>query len=373
MRKDLNIFFYTNDNNPQSKRQIYPLVVTIQNAGFHTFFNIDLTVAAKNVVTKDTTYVSLEEYSIVNSKSKTIIFTFTIMDVIKANKIIKNNVNYRIIFRPRGIIPEESFYRNGSYIRKKILDIIEKKAMKIADFYCFITEYQKIHFISKYFFIPNIFTRALVVHNYLSTDLLNNTWPVTDNKVERDKVRFVYSGGFSKWQNIEEIFKLIKSIYDNYQNIEFNIYTFEGNNEKATKLITKYNLLNITKISNLQSHEINYHLSFNDVGIIIRDNSLINITSSPLKIIDYLNAKIGLILTDNIGDFSNILKNKPYVFLIKLDIDGNILYNVNDLIKFLCNIKNTKIKEIIDSDTRELFSMEKQVLKLKEYLQKIDI
>ena len=365
--ENTNIFFYTNDNTQQSKRQLIPLMTSLEQEGFNIFCNNPW----GEKVLGNIIGMPLEKYLEEHSLVKTFFFVFNAFEVKKISKQLKNKKNCIIIYRPRGILPEESFYRRGSYIRKKALDYIETKAMKLADYYCFITYSQRLHFASKYYNIKNVFSRSIVVHNYLLCEDKKTEFEYEKNKEKNDKLKLVYSGGFSKWQKIDDVFKLVKDIYLKYKSIEFNIYTFEKNNEKANELIEKYQLQEIAKISNLKMDEVDYHMRYNDVGIILRDDSLVNITASPFKIADYLGANVGLIMTDNIGDYKEVLKDKPYVYFANTNTKGEICYNSDEIVKFLKYIKEQDIKKVISKDVEVFFNMKDEIKKLKKFINEI--
>lgn len=369
MEEDINLFFYTNDTSKQSLRQIYPLIICMSNFNFNIFFNTNWSIKTQEKLTKYATRISLEEYVSAFSEKKTVIFVYSVFDVTKVKSIVRKKRNYKIIFRPRGIVPEESFYRRKSFFRKKILDIFEKIAIVNSDYYCFISNNQRLHYISKYYYKDDILSKSTVMHNYLPKSLIiKKGQDKIDDKYAQDRINIAYSGSFSNWQNIPEVFELVKNIYKEYEKIQFNIYTLKNNNELAFKLVKKYKLDKITSIYNLEPYELKGHIELNDVGIIIRDESIVNITASPFKVIDYLSAKVAVILTKNIGDYSMLLKDKPYAFFIESDVNGNFNYNVKEVLNFLNLVKKTSIKNIISQDIDQKFNLDEEVLNLKDFI-----
>lgn len=366
-----NLFFYSKDINEQSRRQIMPFVKLMKKRKYEIYYNTDWEKEINNVFLKFANQIDFEKYRKANINVKTFIFVFNIFDAIEVRKKIKNNIDYKIILRPRGLTPEESFYRHGGRLKKFILDRLEKKAIGDVDLYCFVTEAQKIHFTSKYFYDKTIVSKSTVVHNYYDDNERIEDEPSITN-YENNCVKIVYSGGFSKWQKIEEIFSLIKKLKDNSVEVEFNIYTFETNNKIAEDLLNKYQISSVSEVLNLKSTELSKHIRQNDIGIILRDDSIVNITSSPFKLIDYLSSNIGLIFSGNIGDYNNHLYNKNYSYSLEKNSNGDFKYNVEELTNFLLKFKDKKIKLEIQNDFNKNFNMDFEIENLSTFLSNIN-
>ncbi|MCX7748531.1 MAG: hypothetical protein N2645_16835 [Clostridia bacterium] len=299
--------------------------------------------------------MSLNDYLRQNDKEKTFFMVFSYKDVLFLRKKIKHNSNLKIIFRPRGIVPEESYLKHKSNVKKKVLDYYERKAVIASDYFCFISDNQRQHFCSKYFKDDTIYGKSIVVHNYLEYKPLEKK-----NIRTEGKLRIVYSGGFSKWQQIDSIFELVKCVYNKLPNIEFNIYTLPKYIELAKEYANNYNISSICNVKSYDQSELLEKIALNDVGIILRNNSIVNVTSSPFKLIDYLGSRIGVILSDNIGDYYHTLKNKPYAMLIRNSNHNNFDYRVEEIIQFLTKLKDIN-KGIIENDLMTTFNFENEI------------
>lgn len=220
------------------------------------------------------------------------------------NKIIK-------IYRSRGIMPEESYFKKKSTIKKFFLSLIEYIVLKYSDLIVTVSENQKSHYHKKY---KISLSKIVVLHNYLTNYYL----PVIKSR----ELEIVYSGGLSKWQNLETIISIFEKISKSNDKIKFLFCVSEENKKKIMPYLKKLN--NYTVESYDDYENLIDRISKAAVGIILRDNNIINFCSSPFKIIDYLNAKLPMILTDNIGDYGNLLKNQNFAKLIKYGHDNNI-------------------------------------------------
>jgi glycosyltransferase involved in cell wall biosynthesis len=54
-----------------------------------------------------------------------------------------------------------------------------------------------------------------------------------------------------------------------------------------------------------------------DYGIILRANNITNRVASPIKITEYLHAGLKVILSPNIGDYSDLLIQSGYGIIVK--------------------------------------------------------
>lgn len=119
-----------------------------------------------------------------------------------------------------------------------------------------------------------------------------------------------YLGDLDKWQNIENLLTLYKSISKIEPNSKFLFISPNSN-----KLIEKIKSigLELSKchfVSCKQSEVVKY-LKASDAGIVMRGDTLVDNISCPIKIGEYLNAGLPVLLTGNIGDMSELIeKNK---------------------------------------------------------------
>jgi glycosyltransferase involved in cell wall biosynthesis len=231
-----------------------------------------------------------------------------------------------IIYRARGIIPEESLLRNGSELRMKILAFLERYVLKHSAIVLSVSAKQRRHFIDKYGIYPH---KVYVLHNYLNRWTYSHIEP-SNNKNE---IEIVYLGSYSKWQKIDKIFTLFNRLQDINPNIKFLICSNKKDINKFETKIRKDNVNNI-EVDNFNYPKMIERIRKSTAGIILRDNCIINRVSSPFKIIDYFIAGLPIIMTDNIGDYKNLLKNKKFTFFIdNLDLSETELNRIMEFLK----------------------------------------
>ena len=153
---------------------------------------------------------------------------------------------------------------------------------------------------------------------------------------------FIYSGGLKKyWQKKRTIFEFMSRIQEINANTIFLCLTSDM--EIATELKKKYFSSNANIfILAVNSNEVNNYLCAADAGIILRDDIHTNRVSSPTKVAEYLLAGLPVIISKNVGDYSEFIDNNGYGVVVNNNID--IMINEIELGK-LKNINRHKVGE----------------------------
>jgi hypothetical protein len=267
---------------------------------------------------------------------KSIIF----FNIIDGFRVIKKCSKCRVefIFRPRGILPEESYYKNHKIINKLFLNLVEYYVISKVNQFIFLNTPQLNHYEKKYCSLP---TKANVQKNILPNIKLIMG---EANMPPRNGHSIVYSGGFSKWQNVELVFEIVRSvIFDMHINCEFTILTFKDNFARAKKMAKEYSLSDYIKLKYVAPQDLDNELRKHDIGIIIRDNDVVNATSSPFKIIDYIANGLAVIITSNISWQVKQIYDESSYFI--LNYDNNVLsYSKDNLKKFITHCFENDIR-----------------------------
>jgi hypothetical protein len=90
--------------------------------------------------------------------------------------------------------------------------------------------------------------------------------------------------------------------------------------EKGERLREKYGLKTLI-VRSAQGQELNGCYNAVDVGFMTRERGVVSDVSSPTKVAEYLLTGSGVILHEGIGDYSEMLRGKPYG-LVKPDVAG---------------------------------------------------
>ncbi len=127
---------------------------------------------------------------------------------------------------------------------------------------------------------------------------LRNTLSVSMNEV-----LLVFSGSDSDWHAFFDVLSFCTRLALKQDNIRFLFLTnakvdFEKHPSLSGKLILKW----------LSQKQVFEYLQAADYGLLLRNNSITNHVSSPVKFAEYLASGLKVIVSDNIGDFSEFVE-----------------------------------------------------------------
>lgn len=176
----------------------------------------------------------------------------------------------------------------------------EKRVFKEADAFLFVSAAMESYYRNQY----SIGLRPVAVFPTIIDKKYFKKDPVARKQIreemgfsENDFV-FVYCGGTSYWQNLDEVIHTFISINDSTLKLLL-ILTKPINIENASDKI---------KQISLPYEKVGEYLCAGDAGIIIRKKSVINEVASPTKINEYAACGLGII-----DSFENIKQNPEYI------------------------------------------------------------
>ncbi|MCF1680001.1 MULTISPECIES: hypothetical protein [Tetragenococcus] len=329
----MNIYIYNDNLTEQSERQMSTILTYINCNSL--YMNPEWKASFENV---SYFYTSLNDFLKLDGK-KGVLF-FNIIDGLRLRKL-KKNKDVVLIFRPRGLVPEETYYKKKNIIKTILLNICERTALRKVDYFIFLNNAQKKHFLSKYPFITNTYKNHFILPNTKGTNKLR------DIEESSNEVKLVYSGGFSKWQNLDKVYELASDVIKkSSKNVTFTILTFTENFEAATTLAREYDIIDNFYVKYVSPKDLDKELSKFDLGILIRSNHIINQAASPFKLIDYTYNGLGMIVTTGIKDQLEEIIGKENVFEIQFN-DKSIQYSSEKLCQFIYKFKEGKRKKLI--------------------------
>ncbi len=118
----------------------------------------------------------------------------------------------------------------------------------------------------------------------------------TDSEI----IKVVYSGGTGPWQSFEKVVDLLDDLMKRQSNVEAVFLTKE--NEVLGSFLKKYPARSSRKW--VKHEEVAAIINQCDYGILLRENNITNKVASPVKFAEYLNAGLKVLISPNIGDFS---------------------------------------------------------------------
>lgn len=195
----------------------------------------------------------------------------------------------------QGVLPEESYMRNKSEARLKLLSRIEQFALSCLSGVVLVSEKMKEHLMEKY---------GSENDNYFVLPCLSDL--IVNQDVERKPMSFVYVGGAAEWQKIDMIIDTFALIKESYPQASLDFISRD--NEKIKSKIQESAhaelLANVRIYSISDRQEMSSALSQYTYGFLFRDDIAVNKVASPIKFLEYLSCGVSPILSDCIGDYS---------------------------------------------------------------------
>lgn len=257
----------------------------------------------------------------------------------------------KVIFDPRGLWPEEMSYSVKRPFITFVFSFLEKYFCKYSSKVVFVSKAFENLFIeryplqkSKYIVVP---TFSLPLDLTCDRTIINIKHQVFKNE---DAILFVYSGSFETWQKIDKVVEYFQFLEHRVENSRFLFLT------KSIDLFKEYLKDKLSSerfyIYSADQKDIGLYLSQCDFGIIFRDKHIVNIVSAPIKIKDYLTANLRVLLSDNIGDSSELVVSNNLGFIFND-------YSIESMYKSLMYINLIKHEENYqtNSDILDKFSL----------------
>jgi glycosyltransferase involved in cell wall biosynthesis len=227
-----------------------------------------------------------------------------IFSVLKLSLIVKR-YSIKIVFWIQGILPEESYMRNKSFLRKITLEILEKIALHLSDKFIFVSIAMRDYYLSKLYIMENNYAIVPCV-----SELKYN------NKIQKIEKSFLYIGSLAPWQCFDKVLKIFDTIRKKHIDSILHIITLEK--EKVENIICEMliNHANIFVYSIEDRSKLSDILSMFQFGFLIRENNIVNNVASPIKLAEYLSCGINIIIDNENSYFSTMLKeyNAGYIF-----------------------------------------------------------
>jgi hypothetical protein len=152
--------------------------------------------------------------------------------------------------------------------------------------------------------------------------------------IKDDEIVFVYSGGISKWQMVDETIQFLLEIIQT--NEKFKACIFSGQIEEFKKKMGSFSNSNNVILKSLKSTEVPLALTACDIGIILRENNLTNKVAFPTKFADYLEGGLHVILSSV----------KSQIEIIR---EYNLGIGADHLSKLAPNNINCELNKLIDN------------------------
>lgn len=259
----------------------------------------------------------------------------------------------KLIFDPRGVFSHELSYFESRHLLSWFFKFFEKYFCLLSDKIVVVSEKFKDYFLSEYILPEDkiiVVPTFSVLPDFSHNENINLKEELFGN---REILLFAYSGSPEKWQMIKEVLTFFKLASNKILNSRFVIFSKSKDEFKKLILENDFNPEHF-KVISLSPHQLNFCLNQCDYGVIFRENHIINRVAAPIKIRDYLLSGLPVIITDNIGDSSELVESLHLGYVLK-NLDINSFNSVLDKI-----ISNEIIfnKNHISTSVLSIYSLE---------------
>lgn len=163
---------------------------------------------------------------------------------------------------------------------------------------------------------------------------------------KNDDVIVAFSGGADLWQSFSELDRLACNLLENNPKVKLLFLT----NADLTSSSFYKLYSNRIKVNWLKQNEVIDVLILCDYGVLFRHSSVTNLVASPTKFAEYLAAGLQVIISNYVGDYSELVARE------------NLGYVIEDLIEPIELLPNTRKAEIqrfaLNRLTKESFEKE---------------
>ena len=257
--------------------------------------------------------------------------------------LIKYLPKTKIIYDIRGAGEDEKDKPSlWDKIKKGRSELRKKTLLSISDCIICVSNMLKQYVQEKYSLAKNkrievIYGAAEKESFFFDQDLRENI----RNKLNLNgKIVLLYSGHLDKpWQIPEKIFQLFEQLANIIQNLRLIMLTPDI--KIADSYARKYKINKDHIILKTASYkELNKFLNCADFSLLLRENKLVNNVASPTKFAEYILSGLPVIITESLGDYSEMVREKNFGVTI-LDIN-NLQNDINKIVNYILKMTEDK-------------------------------
>lgn len=125
-------------------------------------------------------------------------------------------------------------------------------------------------------------------------------------QAHQKKVLFAFAGGNGKWQGIDLMLKFLSDQFE--QNPNAAALLLCPTNDALEIFQEKYN--DRVLITTVHPAQVNSVISLCDYGLLLRHQTITNQVASPVKVAEYLNAGLKVVISPAIGDYTEVIEKE---------------------------------------------------------------
>ena len=128
----------------------------------------------------------------------------------------------------------------------------------------------------------------------------------------------IYSGGVDfSWQNLTDTVLLANELDEQFNNYKLIVAVPQYDSVIAERIVESFDRRSVCTIVSVLHSEMNSLYCAADFAILLRKDHAMNIHSCPGKVGEYLVSGLPVVITANIGNYSQWLGDKPFAFFVE--------------------------------------------------------
>ena len=248
----------------------------------------------------------------------------------------------KLIFEARGAGNEETSHsdqENKITLKKRIkrrIDSFNEKLLlnKSDNIFC-VSEALRDYYVSKFDLDKNVFTvfpGAADAAYFFYDEKIRNDCRKKMN-FDKNDIVIVYSGRLEMaWEIPDKIFDFFKDLYT--KNNKYKLLLLTPDIDIATRLIEQYQFKGTVQVHGATFKEVNRYLNAADVGLLLREDVIMNNVASPTKFAEYLMTGLPVIISHGVHDFAKNINETGYGVVVN-EIDTIAIAEIDQLEKSL--------------------------------------
>lgn len=122
-----------------------------------------------------------------------------------------------------------------------------------------------------------------------------------------NKFVLIYCGGIGYWHYSTELFKMAGHLMKEHEDVFF--ISLSPDDQKASALAENFLPRGRYLSQNAKREEVPSYLMASDMGILLREKDPLNRVASPTKFAEYISAGLSVIISEEVGDYSGLVKS----------------------------------------------------------------
>lgn len=220
-------------------------------------------------------------------------------------------LKYSVVRDVRGVIEEFIYTRRAVKPLYKVIESLDRLTIRKSDTVLVVSRTMQQHIRLKYgrtqklCYVPNCIDATIFPGKCGREEVREGMR--SRLQLENRKV-IVYSGGLQAWQLFRNTARVVLSLHKFSPDYCFLVLTDRPDAAQAI-LVEEQFPREAFRLTSSPQKLVPTVLSAADAGICLREANLVNEVSCPTKVIEYLAAGLGLILSNSVGDLSSLVLN----------------------------------------------------------------